>query len=159
MYGGGYGRFTSPDPMLSSGRMQLPQSWNRYTYCLNNPLIFVDPLGLYEFGTTFTTEAQKDYFRSQMKEMWNRVKAIKKTYGKKSDEYKEASTAYESYGCKDGKCTEDGAGKGKVVIEIDSSESSASAKRINNDKKVQVTLNDKAVASGRNLVDLIAHEG
>lgn len=24
----------------------MPQSWNRYTYCLNNPLIYVDPDGL-----------------------------------------------------------------------------------------------------------------
>jgi RHS repeat-associated protein len=32
------GRFTSPDPLLSSGRPWDPQSWNRYSYVLNNPL-------------------------------------------------------------------------------------------------------------------------
>lgn len=38
------GRFTSPDPLLESGDPELPQSWNRYTYLLNNPLLFVDYL-------------------------------------------------------------------------------------------------------------------
>lgn len=40
------GRFTSPDPLLASGRAALPQSWNRYSYALNNPLRLVDPTGL-----------------------------------------------------------------------------------------------------------------
>lgn len=40
------GRFTSPDPLLASGRAPIPQSWNRYIYCINNPLNFSDPLGL-----------------------------------------------------------------------------------------------------------------
>jgi RHS repeat-associated protein len=40
------GRFTSPDPLLSSGRPAVPDSWNRYTYVLNNPLALVDPDGL-----------------------------------------------------------------------------------------------------------------
>jgi len=41
------GRFTSPDPLLASGNPALPQSWNRYSYCVNNPLINVDPSGLW----------------------------------------------------------------------------------------------------------------
>jgi RHS repeat-associated protein len=46
------GRFTSPDPLLSSGRPGEPQSWNRYAYTLNNPLRFVDPTGLYDLDNT-----------------------------------------------------------------------------------------------------------
>lgn len=45
-YANPQGRFTSPDPLLSSGKPLHPLSWNRYTYCLNNPLILVDPSGL-----------------------------------------------------------------------------------------------------------------
>jgi RHS repeat-associated protein len=45
-YGNTQGRFTSPDPMLSSGRQAEPQSWNRYAYVVNNPLMFTDPSGL-----------------------------------------------------------------------------------------------------------------
>jgi RHS repeat-associated protein len=40
------GRFTSPDPLHASARPSVPQSWNRYSYVLNNPLKLVDPTGL-----------------------------------------------------------------------------------------------------------------
>ncbi|MBK7706113.1 MAG: hypothetical protein IPJ30_10110 [Acidobacteria bacterium] len=33
-FGSSHGRFTSPDPALSSGREVLPQSWNRFVYAL-----------------------------------------------------------------------------------------------------------------------------
>jgi RHS repeat-associated protein len=46
------GRFMSPDPLLSSGRPEDPQAWNRYTYVLNNPLRLVDPTGLWDWDAT-----------------------------------------------------------------------------------------------------------
>jgi len=45
------GRFTSPDPLLSSGKLTQPQSWNRYSYVINRPLKLVDPTGL-DWGVT-----------------------------------------------------------------------------------------------------------
>ena len=50
-YSSTQGRFTSADPMLASGRPAVPQSWNRYTYVLNSPLVLVDPDGL-DWGVT-----------------------------------------------------------------------------------------------------------
>jgi RHS repeat-associated protein len=44
-YSSTQGRFTSPD--LLSGRPGSPQSWNSYTYSINNPLKYVDPDGLW----------------------------------------------------------------------------------------------------------------
>ena len=44
-FGGGMGRFTSPDPLMASAVPELPQSWNRYSYVLNNPLRYIDPTG------------------------------------------------------------------------------------------------------------------
>jgi RHS repeat-associated protein len=42
------GRWPSPDPAgLAATDLTDPQSWNRYAYVLNNPLTYVDPLGLY----------------------------------------------------------------------------------------------------------------
>lgn len=41
------GRFTSPDPLMTSGTVGDPQSWNRYSYSLNNPLRYIDPNGLW----------------------------------------------------------------------------------------------------------------
>src|SRR6201992_3078469 len=46
-YASTMGRFMSPDSFLNSGRPENPQTWNRYTYGLNNPLRNTDPTGLY----------------------------------------------------------------------------------------------------------------
>ena len=43
----GQGRFLSPDPAGNFvADLTNPQSWNMYSYALNNPLTFVDPSGL-----------------------------------------------------------------------------------------------------------------
>ena len=44
-YSSTQGRFTGVDPLQESAVPALPQSWNRYVYCLNNPLVFIDPTG------------------------------------------------------------------------------------------------------------------
>jgi len=38
------GRFTTKDPL--QGEIELPQTQNRYAYCLNNPLKYIDPQGM-----------------------------------------------------------------------------------------------------------------
>jgi RHS repeat-associated protein len=41
------GRWISPDPAgMAAADPTNPQSWNRYSYVVNNPLKYVDPLGL-----------------------------------------------------------------------------------------------------------------
>jgi hypothetical protein len=39
------GRFTILAPAKSSAKLPNPQSWNRYSYALGNPLKFIDPNG------------------------------------------------------------------------------------------------------------------
>ncbi len=46
MFASQSGRFTTVDPLTSSGVLANPQSFNRYSYTLNSPLTFTDPLGL-----------------------------------------------------------------------------------------------------------------
>ena len=53
------GRFMTPDPLLSSGRPNNPQTWNRYAYALNNPLAIIDPTGLYNLDNTCAGDDKK----------------------------------------------------------------------------------------------------
>jgi RHS repeat-associated protein len=41
-----HGRFTAVDPLLASGKSGNPQSFNRYAYTMNQPLILTDKTGL-----------------------------------------------------------------------------------------------------------------
>jgi RHS repeat-associated protein len=75
------GRFTSPDPLLNSGRPWEPQSWNRYSYTLNNPLRYTDPTGLYEFGTCgedVNCDASRQAFRNALAAAGQVAKTLKK---------------------------------------------------------------------------------
>jgi RHS repeat-associated protein len=45
-YNNQHGRFTAVDPLLASGKSSDPQTFNRYVYCNNNPIICTDPSGL-----------------------------------------------------------------------------------------------------------------
>jgi RHS repeat-associated protein len=49
------GRFISPDPIFSSSRTASPQSWNRYSFCINTPLVLRDLTGL-DWGVTEWTD-------------------------------------------------------------------------------------------------------
>jgi hypothetical protein len=51
------GRFMSPDPLMASATVYDPQTWNRYTYALNNPLKYTDPTGMKEENAA---DCQKD---------------------------------------------------------------------------------------------------
>jgi len=65
-YSPNQGRWISPDPAgLGAVDLDNPQSWNRYSYGLNNPCVFTDPLGLtpctiYVSGPQITDAAQKE---------------------------------------------------------------------------------------------------
>jgi RHS repeat-associated protein len=45
-FGSSLGRFTAVDPLASSATPGSPQSWNRYAYVGNNPLVRIDPTGM-----------------------------------------------------------------------------------------------------------------
>jgi RHS repeat-associated protein len=49
-YNGKHGRFTSVDPMTASANVKDPQTFNRYSYAMNSPYKFTDPLGLVATG-------------------------------------------------------------------------------------------------------------
>lgn len=45
-YNNSNGRFTAVDPLLASGKSTDPQTFNRYIYSLNNPVVLTDPSGM-----------------------------------------------------------------------------------------------------------------
>ena len=45
-YYNNHGRFTAVDPLLASGKSADPQTFNRYAYTMNRPLILTDPTGM-----------------------------------------------------------------------------------------------------------------
>ncbi len=70
MYQNFHGRFTAVDPLLASGKSANPQTFNRYVYVLNNPLILTDADGLqvaiatgkvYRKGRSFAIFRRKPY--------------------------------------------------------------------------------------------------
>ncbi len=50
-FSGAQGRFTSPDPKSAGEDISNPQSWNAYSYALNNPLRYIDPNGKWPTNT------------------------------------------------------------------------------------------------------------
>ena len=47
-----HGRFTSVDPLTASATIRNPQTFNRFSYGLNSPYKFTDPLGLLSMYST-----------------------------------------------------------------------------------------------------------
>lgn len=90
------GRFTSTDPLLSSGTIYDPQTWNRYSYTVNRPTILTDPLGLFVWGTA--TEDERERFRVAFKAAQSDLTMIGEKFGLDSSEYTEAKRALDSYG-------------------------------------------------------------
>jgi RHS repeat-associated protein len=93
MYNSKHGRFTSTDPLLTTGRPSNPKSWNRYVYTLNNPLKLIDPSGLYEFAANATND-QKKQFRQALKG----VEAARDKFKVGSTKYNRLNDALTSYG-------------------------------------------------------------
>ena len=74
-YSSSMGRWMSPDTDFNLKRILAePQRWNRYAYVLNNPLILVDPNGLWDIYV-FRPEAKGN------SAAWNRAAADAKTNG------------------------------------------------------------------------------
>ena len=49
-----HGRFTSVDPLIASAQTANPQTFNRYSYVINDPLNLVDPYGLMPCSAEFS---------------------------------------------------------------------------------------------------------
>ncbi|HEX6649014.1 MAG TPA: RHS repeat-associated core domain-containing protein [Pyrinomonadaceae bacterium] len=85
-YGSTQARFTSADPLyIEMGRLGDPQQFNLYAYTRNNPLKFIDPLGLDIEVTGTEQEAyrkrlqQNVSFQTQINSKTNKVEIVDAT--------------------------------------------------------------------------------
>jgi RHS repeat-associated protein len=90
------GRFQSPDPLLSSTNPDLPQTWNRYSYVVNNPIILMDPTGGYICASKKEKECSQ--IEAALQKDRDNLENLKTIYGETSGEYIKASKAIASYG-------------------------------------------------------------
>ncbi len=72
-----HGRFTSVDPMLGSASPTNPQTWNRYSYTLNNPLRYTDPSGMV---TDVGTKEDKEREEQERKKKQQGQEAVNPCY-------------------------------------------------------------------------------
>ena len=82
-YANGQGRFTTVDPAMQSVSGTNPQSWNRYVYAFNNPLRYIDPLGLWAYSIEY------EYYEEGEKK--GQVKSAKLVFTKTSEKDDAAS--------------------------------------------------------------------
>jgi RHS repeat-associated protein len=90
------GRFTTVDPLMSSGTIYDPQTWNRYSYTINNPLKYTDPFGLFIWSDSLGGNATDEELRTRAGKDKNALKEANKIINKRQafrDGLTEASRA------------------------------------------------------------------
>jgi len=62
-YANTQGRFVSADTLVINPALDQPQLWNKYSYSLNNPLVFYDPDGKFPYSITIRSFAPPGSFQ------------------------------------------------------------------------------------------------
>ncbi len=159
MYQKEIARFTGADPLLSSGHVEGPQSWNKYAYSENNPLSMVDRTGLYVCKAGKTRCEQFDAAFAKATSDLDKI-AAKYKGGKDSKEYKKAERALSVYGAKGVNngvfiLSNDGEGSGRT-----STNGTTVAKTKDNPTGQRINVEfDPDVFSKEGFETAVAHEG
>jgi len=150
------GRFMSADQLGPGQHPGNPQTWNLYSYVLNNPLKLVDPTGEFTCDAKTVSDQQCDNLQAGLDKAQEAADKLGETKGWDSNEYLAAQRAIDSYG-------DEGVDNGVVIAQGNTGNFAAStdpAGKAFPGEKLVVTFNTGNL-DGRtdNLAVLAGHEG
>jgi RHS repeat-associated protein len=156
-YGSNMGRMMSPDPGNIGANPANPQSWNMYSYSLNNPLTMTDPSGLYVCSDSSKCDSANDKAfataLSAARNAANRLTGDDKTAALRGlDAYGEAT---KDNGVKVGFDSSIGGGLTKTSGVANGNKSDLNP----NGQNISVTLNPNFANDAYGGADLVSHEG
>jgi hypothetical protein len=146
---------------VSSGSIYAPQTWNRYSYTINNPLKYTDPFGMYI--CTGTNDQCKDVEKGM-----ENLKKARDSFKKGSNEYNRLDRSLKAYGAKgvdNGVTINFGASKGPahvaVGIRLDPANPANKLVTANNPtgQDIVVTIDPTQNKSADDYVQSLGHEG
>jgi uncharacterized protein RhaS with RHS repeats len=155
-YGSSLGRFVTPDPGNIGVNRLNPQSWNAYSYTLNNPLSLTDPTGLYvcEDSTECDSENDKKFAAS----LQDARDAANKLTGDDKTAALRAVDAYGAMGVDNGVNVRFDANGGDAVTEVSGVANGNKSADNPTGQNINVTFNPTFM--GRDFSgSLVAHEG
>jgi len=149
------GRFMSPDPGNVGVNRLNPQSWNAYSYSLNNPLSLTDPTGLYVCEDSVNCDSAND--KAFAKSLADAQTAANKLTGDDQAAAQRAIDAYGAQGVDNGVNVRFDANVTGGVTEVSGVANGENDKENDNPNKqnINVTFNPNAVGDA----SLVAHEG
>ncbi|HET9182944.1 MAG TPA: RHS repeat-associated core domain-containing protein [Candidatus Angelobacter sp.] len=148
-YGSSMGRFMSPDPLLNSAQPWNPQTWNRYSYTLNNPLRYTDPLGLYVWGNCSGSADQCKADQQRFRDSITKAQDALKNLDPKSKEAKELQKTLNKLGEE---------GKGNIKINFGDAGKTNGVSNLGRTVGNSITINYDAVDSVKSDYHLNASE-
>lgn len=175
-YASAQGRFTSADPLLSSGTIYNPQTWNRYSYTLGNPLRYTDPTGMFVWdaslgGSASDADLLKKKGGDAIVKKRNEFRAARMAAGLNAlfgtnltdSQKSEIARGVSSYGY-EGKANGVVVGTGPVTKGAEAEttvgqDASGATKFFSTDQNWKVTANVRVTFGGTITMDDVAHEG
>jgi RHS repeat-associated protein len=159
------GRFMSADQLGPGQHPGNPQSWNLYSYVLNNPLKLVDPSGKFTCDAKTVSDQQCDNVQAALDKAQDAADALGNKYGWDSKQYLDAQRAIDAYGDEgvDNGVTiaQGNVGSGEAQTEVAGS-TVAKTQDNPNGQNIRVTFDRASNVLGadtNSLATLAAHEG
>lgn len=155
-YASSMGRMLSPDPSNMGANPANPQTWNMYSYSLNNPLVMTDPTGLYVCEDSTECSSKNDQsFAKSLSSAQNAVNGM--TPGADRVAAQRAIDAYGAQGVDNGVNlrfdSNVNGGQGGAVTEVSGATGEKTADNPTG-QNINVTFKDGNASAG-----LVAHEG